>query len=134
MNLVPGSRSEAIRAVYRKGWGAYFVDVFGRAPEAYFSEYGHREPGIWVDALRDLESYAKLKREEKSMNVDNEELVGALNEQPVETGPWETFCDPAYYHMHAVRRTDKRSFGDAFHLRNKDEAEGLVDFLNRMAP
>lgn len=65
-NLVPGSRSEAIRTVYRKGWGAYFVDVFGRTPEDYFAEYAHLEPEIWLNALRDLESYAKLKRKEKA--------------------------------------------------------------------
>lgn len=68
------------------------------------------------------------------MNMNNDELVDNLNELPVEEGTWETFCDPAYYHMHAVRRKDKRSFDDAFHLRNKDEAEGLAAFLNRMAP
>lgn len=43
---------------------------------------------------------------------------------------WECFCDESYYGMWAVRLPSMK-FEETFHLQNKDEAEGLVNLLNR---
>lgn len=48
---------------------------------------------------------------------------------------WECFCDEGYYHMWAVCDANgSKAFTDAIHVRTKEEAEFLVERLNRAAP
>jgi len=45
---------------------------------------------------------------------------------------WETFCDISYYHLWRVRRKNERGFNDGYHLQNGEEAQALVELLNRL--
>ena len=45
---------------------------------------------------------------------------------------WETFCDASYYYMWRVRRNNERHFDDGFHLYNREEAQALVELLNKL--
>ena len=45
---------------------------------------------------------------------------------------WETFCDIAYFDLWRVRRKSERGFHDGFHLQNSEEANGLVEILNKL--
>lgn len=45
---------------------------------------------------------------------------------------WETFCDECYYHMWRVRRKNERNFDDGFHVNNREEANALVELLNKL--
>ena len=45
---------------------------------------------------------------------------------------WETFCDECYYHLWRVRRKTERGFNDGFHVQNREDAEALVELLNRL--
>jgi hypothetical protein len=47
---------------------------------------------------------------------------------------WECFQDASYYDMYCVRIKGDRTFGNGYHLTNKDEAFGLRDLLNTRAP
>ena len=47
---------------------------------------------------------------------------------------WETFCDANYYHLWCVRKIGEREFGQSYHLLNAQEANHLVELLNRAAP
>jgi uncharacterized coiled-coil DUF342 family protein len=47
------------------------------------------------------------------------------------TDEWETYCDECYYHMWRVRRKNERGFDDGFHLQNGNEANQLVELLNK---
>lgn len=51
----------------------------------------------------------------------------ATTAQPV---TWEAFCDTSYFDMWCVRKVGEKTFGQGFHLVNKEGAEQLRDYLN----
>lgn len=46
---------------------------------------------------------------------------------------WEYFCDESYYGLWCVREAGEKRWGHGFHVRSKDEAEGLAGLLNENA-
>lgn len=56
------------------------------------------------------------------------------NDKPQTTLTWETFCDESYYHLWCVRRKTEREFGQAYHVVDQQEANHLLELLNRVAP
>lgn len=46
--------------------------------------------------------------------------------------PWKYFCDESYFHKWAVQHEEHRSFNQAIHVNTKEEAEFLVDQLNKL--
>jgi uncharacterized lipoprotein YehR (DUF1307 family) len=48
------------------------------------------------------------------------------------TEKWHCFCDTAYYHYWAVQHKEQRDFYQAIHVNTKEEAEYLVEQLNKL--
>jgi len=45
---------------------------------------------------------------------------------------WECFCDYSYYDMWLVRPVEDTQWGIGFHLANREEAQGLCGYLNKL--
>ena len=65
----------------------------------------------------------------KAFKIADAMLAARTRHQPA---AWESFCDPAYYDLWAVRPFGDQSFTSQrlFHVQSKGEAEALRDMLN----
>jgi hypothetical protein len=48
------SRENCITIIDRQNKREMFVNIYGRQPEEYFSEYAYKEPEIWFWVMDDL--------------------------------------------------------------------------------
>ena len=45
---------------------------------------------------------------------------------------WECFCDKSYFGIWCVRLKTQKKFGEGFHVKTNEEAEGLCATLNKL--
>lgn len=107
-------------------WGSQ--TEIGKARSFVVSVKGEAK-GRWYS----LEAYG-ITPEDYRTNMEeiNASLIAAWNALiPEPKEQWECFCDDSYYSMWAVRKVGSIAFAETIHVRNKDEAEGLVKLLSR---